>query len=613
VATRWRFGRFDLQVRVFLLLLLLFLAVLDLLNIYLLGQATGALERSERDRATVRIRALVLEIGNEPLIGAVDSGGVQSLLTPTALRRMALRLGYDRIAVVDRGGREVLSSGPGGGLTPEAFRGLSEDGHSALISGRPATGPILPERGEDARLTVYVPILDSAGEFSGAIEAVQPVPELGRLAATYRLVLIVQVAGVLAIAALVVVFANWISRPYRRLAAAVGEAGLEGQSADASPEPDELAAAFQAVADKLKIQDETLSALGREGGGLGDLVRFATGTAATLGTGVLVVDRLARVAAINPVAARLLGTARDDAVARPLSEIAVSVPALVQRVRDCLERGTESSRDVLEVRGGNGGAGHVGVAISPARAFEGEVGGALVLMTDLTEIRDLQQQARLRENLAAVGKLSAGIAHEFRNALSTILGYARMLEKNEAPAARQAAAEIVREIDSVRTTVDEFLLYARPPEPANVRVSVEPLVRSCAAIVEDFVEVEVDGEFGEVLADEGLLRRAFGNLLRNAADAVADEGRRAHVRIAGRVVASGGALQVDVEDDGPGIADDLRGQVFVPFFTTRTGGTGLGLALVQRTIVDLGGTIEAGQGSTGGARFRIRLPLAAAG
>jgi C4-dicarboxylate-specific signal transduction histidine kinase len=80
------------------------------------------------------------------------------------------------------------------------------------------------------------------------------------------------------------------------------------------------------------------------------------------------------------------------------------------------------------------------------------------------------------------------------------------------------------------------------------------------------------------------------------------------VRITGRVVSSGSGLQIDLEDDGPGIPPERRAQVFLPFFTTRARGTGLGLALVQRTLVDAGGSIEAAEGPRGGALFRIRLP-----
>ena len=165
------------------------------------------------------------------------------------------------------------------------------------------------------------------------------------------------------------------------------------------------------------------------------------------------------------------------------------------------------------------------------------------------------------------------------------------------------------EVDTVRAAVDEFLLYARPPEPTRLPVDLGELVRTCAAGASESVEVEISGEFGQVLGDDGLLRRAVGNLLQNAGDVAADLGRPVRVSIAGQQVGGGRVLQIVVDDDGPGIPAERRAQVFVPFFTTRARGTGLGLALVQRTIVDLGGTVEAGDGPRGGALFRIRLPL----
>jgi signal transduction histidine kinase len=138
-------------------------------------------------------------------------------------------------------------------------------------------------------------------------------------------------------------------------------------------------------------------------------------------------------------------------------------------------------------------------------------------------------------------------------------------------------------------------------------VDVEELLRACAAAIVE-LPVEVTGSYGIVVGDEGLLRRAFGNLLQNAKDVGAEVGRPVSVRVTGRVVSSGRWLQIDVEDDGPGIPPERRAQVFLPFFTTRARGTGLGLALAQRTLVDAGGSIEAAEGPRGGALFRIRLP-----
>src|SRR5262249_35293446 len=153
------------------------------------------------------------------------------------------------------------------------------------------------------------------------------------------------------------------------------------------------------------------------------------------------------------------------------------------------------SREVLEVRGESGRVGHLGVTVSPAAGGIGTTPGALVLMSDLTEIRQVQEQVRLRENLAAVGHLSAGIAHEFRNALGTILGYARLPERSTDPRVHGPAGEILQEVAAVRAQIDEFLAYARPPEPQRAPVDLEPLVRGCAAASPPNVAVEVGGEY----------------------------------------------------------------------------------------------------------------------
>jgi signal transduction histidine kinase len=594
-----------------LLLLVLFLAALNLVNLILLVQARGAMASAARERALALAALAVKETGAETLMG--DTLARRHAGADLALRRQAQKRGFRRFTLLDPVGRSIDDSTPIVQGPSPRFGALGEDSRAALAAGRPVAGAMDPARGgEEADLAVFQPLIDSSGKIVAFVEAVLPVPELGRLESSFRLVLAIQVAGVLLIVGLVVLFANWLSRPYRTLAAAIGEAGLAGPTAGSPQDPDDLASAFRAVVAKLREQEEALGALGREGGGLGELVRFASGAARDMTTGVLVVDRQGRVAGMNPSARLHLGCGETDPRGLDLAQVAAAVEGLGALVRVSLEQGKGASREVLPFRTGDGRTGHLGIAVTPAAGSSADPVGALVLTTDLTEIRQLQEQARLRENLAAVGELSAGIAHEFRNALGTILGYARMLEKREDPRVRGPAQEILREVDAVRGTVDEFLLYARPPAPGRLPVDLGALLRSFAAVVPAGVSVEVAGEFGAVLGDEGLLRRAFGNLIQNAADASAEANRTVRVHIDGRRVAGGRMLQVEVDDDGPGIPAERRTQVFVPFFTTRARGTGLGLALVQRTVVDMGGTVEAGEGPRGGALFRIRLPLAPA-
>jgi len=612
VAARARLGGYTFQVRLVLILVVLFLAALNLVNLALLRQARASLDGAERERAVAVTSRVVAELGRDELLRLASARDPAArAVTTEMLRRRALRASLVSIQLLDAAGRPIAGADAPGD-SRGGFPRLDERDRDGLRSGRAATGPLEPRGGgEEARLSAYVPILDGSGRIVAVVRADIPAPELGRLESDARLVLAVQVSGVLVLAGLAVLFANWVSRPYRRLAAAVGEAGLASGKSRSSSDPYDLAEAFRAVVGKLRDQEEALGALGREGGGLGDLVRFASGPARSMTTGVLVLDRQARVAAMNPAARAHLGIGDGEARDVDLRKIAGAIDGLERLVRACLEQRKGVSREVLPLHGADGRAGHLGVAISPALGFGGEPVGVLVLTTDLTEIRRLQEQARLRESLAAVGQLSAGIAHEFRNALGTILGWARMLEKREDPRVSGPAREIVREVDSVRNAVDEFLLYARPPEPARTVVDLEELVRAQAASAPEGAAIKLEGEFGPVVGDEGLLRRAFGNLIQNAHEAAAEAGTGVRIRIVGRRAAGGRMLQVEVDDDGPGIPPERRSQVFVPFFTTRSRGTGLGLALVQRTVVDMGGSVEVGEGPRGGALFRLRFPLPA--
>jgi len=586
-----RRGRFELQLRLVLVLLVVFLAVLDLMNVVLLARARDEVERAERERAKTRGRETALTLGPDALASGVSP-------SPAELARLAGRFDLARLAVLAPDGTLVAESAPPSEPS-QLFSALGPDERGALGAGRAVATEMVPgSGGGGARLGAYVPVLDAGGRVASIVAVEQAVPELGRLHQAFRVVVAVQAGAVVLIGVAVLLFGRWVSRPFRRLATAAGEAGIARGGAGDASDPDDLAAAFRSVVEKLREQEAALAALGREGGGLGDLVRFARGAARSMATGVLVVDRRGRPAATNPAADELLrrgaGRARD-----PLDAL----------IGSCLEEGRAVSREVLEWKGDGYGAGHLGVTISPVTGGRGETAGALVLMTDLTEIRNVQAQVHLKENLAAVGQLSAGIAHEFRNALGTILGYARMLEKSGDPRVHGPAREILKEVDAVRVHIDEFLLYARPPAPQALPIDLGAVVRACADAAPAGISVDVGGEFGTIVADETLVRRVFANLLQNAADIGREASRTLSVRIVGR--RAGRFVQVEVEDDGPGIPREKQEQVFLPFFTTRARGTGLGLALVQRTLVDLGGTAEVGDGPRGGAAFRLRFPLPA--
>jgi len=595
-----RLGRFDLQVRLVLMLLVVFLGVVALMNVFLLGWA--------RDTVDQEVEAGALAAGRElhAAIGALLTDGDETTPGPSLLRRWAGRTGFRSVRVIDPKAGRPLRGAPGS-AGPTLLDRLAPDARAGLSAGRAATLSI--DDDPSGSVVVFVPAIGADGSLAAILEAVRERPNVASLDRWIGRVRAIQVTGLLIVAAVAVAFANWISRPYRTLAAAAGEAGLTAPDDGRGSEPDQLASAFRAMVDRMREQDRALGSLGGRGG-LGDLVRFAQGPAREMTTGVLVLDRRRRIAALNPAAARLLGTAADRARGRALEAVAPTVPGLPRLLAACLEHGRPASREVLPVRWPDGRQAHLGVTLSASPGVDGRPAGALLLMTDLTEIRELQEQARVRENLAAVGEVSAGIAHEIRNALGTILANARMVEKRGDPLAVAPARAIVREVEEVSGVVEEFLTYARPAPPNPTTFELRSVVVRAAAAAPDDVDVRVEGEFGPVHADEGLVARAFDNLLRNASDVAREHGGTVRVDIRGRRVADGRTVQVEVEDDGPGIAEADLERVFAPFYTSRAKGTGLGLAAVRRTLSDLGGSVEAARGADGrGAVFRLRFPV----
>jgi signal transduction histidine kinase len=234
----------------------------------------------------------------------------------------------------------------------------------------------------------------------------------------------------------------------------------------------------------------------------------------------------------------------------------------------------------------------------------------------LTELAALQKQIHMKENLAALGELSAGIAHEFKNALATISGYAQMIRSEVKPGTelRDHSQKILDQTRALTHVVTEFLKFARPLDLVDEQVSLRPLIDRILAEVAEAVPgvpVTCEGHFSDVSGDDALLRQAILNLARNAAEAAADNSGGGRVIIRGEIEQSGGmqGQRISVSDNGPGIPGDALTKIFMPFYTTKTNGTGLGLAVVQKIIVQHGGTIEARNQTHGGAEFIVWLPF----
>jgi signal transduction histidine kinase len=236
-------------------------------------------------------------------------------------------------------------------------------------------------------------------------------------------------------------------------------------------------------------------------------------------------------------------------------------------------------------------------------------------MSDLTELTALQKQIRWKENLAALGEMSAGIAHEFKNALATISGYAQMIRSESQPGETQeSAGRILEQTRALTHVVTEFLRFAKPLEICYETVPMQTIVERVAAELREsdiLCTVSVEGAFLDLPGDEALIRQALINLTRNAAEAARNDGKAPSVIIAGTIEELGGRKwqRVCVADNGPGIPETDLPKIFLPFYTTKSEGTGLGLAVVQKIALQHGGSVEARNRPGKGAEFLLWLPL----
>jgi signal transduction histidine kinase len=387
-----------------------------------------------------------------------------------------------------------------------------------------------------------------------------------------------------------------------------------------STDPAYAAASMQAVIARLREQEKELERLHRlERERAQQTERLSEAVTRDMPTGLLVINAAGLVTMANPAARQTLGL--DSLSFRRYSEVFGETSELTTLLRRCLGEAATFQREELDHATPAGRVLRLGVTISPVLQTAGDparkAAGAVCLLTDLTEISDLQRQMRMKENLATLGEMSAGIAHEFKNALATISGYAQMLRSDAASSdQRENAAKIVEQTRNLTHVVTEFLRFARPFDVSLDAVELAPLLHKTieeVATALPAVRFTCDGEFRACAGDAGLLHQAFSNLLRNGAEAAAAaQPGDAQVHIAGDVASNSGRLQQRLlfRDNGPGIAPEDMPRIFLPFYTTKSQGSGLGLALVQKIVLQHGGTVEARNRPAGGAEFILWLPLA---
>jgi nitrogen fixation/metabolism regulation signal transduction histidine kinase len=395
---------------------------------------------------------------------------------------------------------------------------------------------------------------------------------------------------------------RWLLRPYHQLVGEAERASVADQMLKSHDEAEFVLETFQSVVAQLQEQRkelEQLSAEARERANSAE--KFSERIVASLPSGLIAFDGAGLSMAINTPGRALLEV-DGSALGESFQQLLGAHEELANMVGDCLQQGTLYRRTEIETVSPDGKLRRLGATIAPIE-LPPERGprGALCLLTDITEVTELREQVALKNNLESLGEMSAGLAHEFKNAIATLQGYAQLLQSLELnDKAQVAAGSMLNEVRNLSSMVTAFLNFARPQPLQLEEVSLLELIRDCTDELQLKLIVAVDPSL-TVRADERMLRLALLNLMRNAAEANPDE------CVFVSAARENESVVIQVRDTGPGISlADLR-KIFIPFFTTKVKGHGIGLALTHRIITQHGGTLTAANAPESGAVFTIKL------
>ena len=328
---------------------------------------------------------------------------------------------------------------------------------------------------------------------------------------------------------------RWRLRPYRQLVGEAERAPIASRSRKSTNEGEFVLETFQSVVAQLQEQRKELERLTAQAGERADTaVRFSERIVASVPSGLIAFDGNGRSTVINARGRALLGV-DGKAIGLPAESLLRNIPDLAEMVTQCLETGKVYRREVMEVRAANGVRRQLGGTIAPIDLSpEPGARGALCLLTDITEVTQLREQVALKRNLESLGEMSAGLAHEFKNAIATLHGYAQLLQNLNLDDKGQAAtASLLNEVRNLSEMITAFLNFARPQPLELDNVSLKELLDDCVAEVNPFfnernVQLHFEGGSGlnetdAVRADERMLRQALLNLLRNGAEAINED------------------------------------------------------------------------------------------
>ncbi len=582
----------------------------------------------------------VLKNQTDQLLASVafSAGSLWDKCPPAILQRNLLELSFksdiNRISFLSSDGAPLISSREI--ISPEelhTFRGLKPDliiqikGPEEKQNIETIFSDFYSDRGGNTYLTCYMPLEISANSKSPARENMiwvmveKDVSALANIQQMSKLNAWIRMGALIIIAIVTLILIKNLLKPYRLMMKRAESENIVplGEGRGKEGELDAAVNIFEQVIRELKQKEETLQKLYlKTDRKAKDLASYNEYILKSMTSGMIICNDQGEIIQINQPAEVILGLSRNFVTGKRYKIVFRNQSPVCSAIQTTLTEQKTCSVPEMEMTARNGETVWLSINSTLIKDEQGRMLGVVVFLNDLTEIKKLEQEIAFKDKLAALGEMSSGLAHELRNSMGAILGFAKLLlkRKDDPVLQNQTIDRIVNEAMGMETMLKRFLDFAKPfhikPEQISLK---EILEEGYLSVKETLKEAQIMFKFDSkpdlpsIRGDRLLLKQCFQNLIQNSIEAM-PRGGKLNIRLGELpITPHEESILVEISDTGYGIPREIQKKIFNPFFTSKEKGTGLGLSLVKKIVNLHQGNIELESEPNQGTTFRIYLPI----
>jgi len=357
---------------------------------------------------------------------------------------------------------------------------------------------------------------------------------------------------------------------------------------------------------------------------LENVFQFHKGIVQNISSGIVTVDFSGNITFINHAALKVVEYDYEDLINKPVNQLFADLYEAEEILMDLLKnKNMFESKEVNLITKTNKII-PIGFSTSILQSKDSKFEGVVLLFRDLTNLINFRKQMERMERLATLGEVSAGIAHEIRNPLAGIKTSAQVLEESFSPNdfRAQLVSRIVKEIDRSNELLKKFFRFAKPSRPEQDFIDIEKIIESVQLLLVSRMKKRKivfksnhEAELPKVFVDESQIEQVIVNLLLNAMDSIKNSGeifvstKLSKIKSDSKEKTEQEMVIVQIQDTGEGIEDEIIEKIFNPFFTTKSEGVGMGLAISSRLVEENGGRLEVNSEIGKGSSFLLYLPI----